>query len=61
MDIEQTASQAFKKAEEKALAAGLSVLCVRGGYLVEVFSDGSKKVIKKTNSWVKVDKKHYTI
>lgn len=61
MDIEQIALQAFKKAEEKTLAAGLSILCIRDGYLVEVFPDGSKKIIKKTNSWVKVDKKIYKL
>ena len=44
--IPDLAEAAFKQAYWAALSSGSSVLVSEGGYLVEVFPNGHKKIIK---------------
>lgn len=44
--IPDLAEAAFKQAYWAALSSGCSVLVSEGGYLVEVFPNGHKKIIK---------------
>jgi hypothetical protein len=52
--IPELAEVAFKQAYWAALASGSSVLVSEHGYLVEVFPDGTRKVIKKLDPWIPV-------
>lgn len=40
----------------EALSAGLSVLQVEGGHLVETFPDGTQRIIKKVEEGMKIPK-----
>jgi hypothetical protein len=46
-EIPNLADTAFRQAYFNALSSGSSVLIVENNELIEVFPDGSKKVIKK--------------
>ena len=52
--IPELADAAFKQAYWKALASGSSVLEAVNGYIVEVFPDGTRKIIKQIGEPVPV-------
>ncbi len=54
--IPTLAQSAVTVAYWEALSAGLSVLQVEDGHLVEAFPDGSRRIIKKVERGVKIPK-----
>lgn len=54
--IPRLAQVAVTQAYWRSLAAGFSVLKTENGHLVEVYPDGSKKIIKKLPSLMPVEK-----
>jgi predicted kinase len=54
--IPELAAAAGKQAYWQTLAAGHSVTVCRNGFMIEVFPDGSERVIRKTEPWVPVTK-----
>lgn len=54
-EIPNLAEGATKQAYVKALASGSSVVKTKGNQLVEIFSDGSTRVLKELKASKKVD------
>ncbi len=60
--IERLASKAFRAAYKEALASEGGVTAVVDGVLYQIYSDGSRKKIKKVAERIKVDpKKTYSL
>jgi hypothetical protein len=59
--IPEMAERATRQAFLETLARGESVLIAEGGYIVKVFPDGTRKVIKKIAPHHIVSKLQYTI
>ena len=53
--IPELAEGAFKQAYWNALAAGSTVLSSEGGFLVEVYPDGTRKKLKKLSPPIKIE------
>ncbi len=59
--IPELAAAATKIAYWQALASGSSVLISENGEIVEVFPDGTRKFIQKTESYIKADNRKFII
>ena len=59
--IPELAAAAIKIAYWQALASGSSVLISENGEIVEVFPDGTRKFIQKTESYIKADNRKFII
>ncbi len=59
--IPELAAAATKIAYRQALASGSSVLVSENGEIVEVFPDGTRKFIQKTEPHIKADKRKFVI
>jgi hypothetical protein len=59
--IPELAAAATRIAYWQALASGSSVLISENGEIVEVFPDGTRKFVKKTDPRIKVGKRKFVI
>lgn len=59
--IPELAAAATKIAYWQALASGSSVLISENGEIVEVFPDGTRRFVKKTDPHIKIDKREFVI
>ncbi|MCU0340220.1 MAG: hypothetical protein MUE30_10055 [Spirosomaceae bacterium] len=59
--IPELAEYATKEAYWRALAMGSSVLVASNGFLIEVFPDGTQKIIKEIAKPTEITQKHFSI
>lgn len=59
--IPELAAAAAKIAYWQALASGSSVLVSEKGEIVEIFPDGTRKFVQKTEPYIKADKRKFVI
>jgi len=59
--IPALAAAATKIAYWQTLASGSSVLVSENGEIVEVFPDGTRKFIQKTEPYIKADKRKFVM
>lgn len=59
--IPELAAAATKSAYWQALASGSSVLISENGEIIEVFPDGTRKFVQKTEPHIKAGKRKFVI